>query len=106
MAERSVWHIAEAKPIAKGGGSSCCRKRTRILWAPASALSRAPAFPTTLKLECGSPSLAVISARVIHTTAWLDAGGRMIDIFAPPRIDFSTKPGWGGNADEYPMPAI
>jgi hypothetical protein len=48
----------------------------------------------------------VISARVIHTTAWLDAGGRMIDIFAPPRIHFSTKPGWVRNADEYPMPAI
>jgi hypothetical protein len=55
-------------------------------------------------VRCGSPSLTVIPARTIHTTAWFGPG-RMIDIFAPPRMDFSAKPGWVRNAADYPMPA-
>jgi hypothetical protein len=54
-------------------------------------------------VRCGSPSLTVIPAGTIHTTAWFGPG-RMIDIFAPPRMDFSTKPGWVRNAADYPMP--
>lgn len=57
-------------------------------------------------LEVGSPSVVVIPSKVVHTSrnvgnerSWL------IDIFAPPRVDFSKKPGLVINADEYPMPA-
>ncbi len=57
-------------------------------------------------LEIGSPSVTISPAKVVHTsrnvgdnTSWL------IDIFAPPRLDFSRRPGMVLNADEYPMPA-
>ncbi len=57
-------------------------------------------------VEYRSPALLVIPANLVHTTAY--AGGDpnwFIDVFSPPRVDFSEKPGWVRNADEYPMPA-
>ena len=57
-----------------------------------------------LIVPCGSPSLTVIPAGTIHTTVWHDTGGRMIDIFAAPRADFSARPGWVRNAADYPVP--
>ncbi|MCK9508712.1 MAG: hypothetical protein M0Q54_09780 [Pigmentiphaga sp.] len=56
-------------------------------------------------VEIGAPSLTVIPAQVIHTSRNLSEGDSwLIDIFGPPRLDFSRKPGLVCNADEYPMP--
>lgn len=58
-------------------------------------------------IEMGSPSLMVIPPKVIHTSRNVNDGGSwLFDIFAPPRMDFSSKPGMVCNADEYPLPAV
>jgi len=54
-----------------------------------------------------SPSVLVIPARVIHTSQNVgDGSAWLIDIFAPPRMDFSSKPGFVLNAEDYPTPNV
>lgn len=58
-------------------------------------------------IEIGSPSVTIIPAKVVHTSHNIGpARSWLIDIFAPPRVDFSKKPGFVCNADDYPMPAV
>jgi quercetin dioxygenase-like cupin family protein len=52
-----------------------------------------------------SPSILVIPAGVVHTTQDIGEGVTwLVDIFGPPRMDFSAKPGFVLNERDYPMP--
>ncbi|OWT66172.1 hypothetical protein CEY11_00005 [Candidimonas nitroreducens] len=55
-------------------------------------------------MRVGSPSALSIPDRLIHTTQAMEAGCRIIDVFGPPRMDFSLVPGMVLNGHEYPMP--
>ncbi|MXO67099.1 hypothetical protein [Altericroceibacterium endophyticum] len=55
--------------------------------------------------KCLSPSVCVIPPKVIHTSAPTDPESNvLVDIFSPPREDFSDMPGWVLNAADYPRP--
>ncbi len=57
--------------------------------------------------EISSPSVTIIPARVVHTSR--NIGSRrswLVDVFAPPRMDFSTRPGFVLNEADYPMPGV
>lgn len=70
----------------------------RSPWLPDSTQWRADEH-----LEIGSPSALVIPPRLIHTTQAMAAGCWIIDVFGPPRMDFSLTPGLVINHDDYPM---
>ncbi|WP_295551088.1 hypothetical protein [uncultured Pseudacidovorax sp.] len=56
-------------------------------------------------IQVGSPSLTVIPPKVIHTSRNTNDGGAwLLDIFAPPRMDFAGKPGKVANEHDYPLP--
>ncbi|MEV0163892.1 hypothetical protein [Nonomuraea fuscirosea] len=56
-------------------------------------------------VRVASPAVAIIPPPTVHTSQALGEGAHLlIDIFSPPRADFSAKQGWVLNADEYPAP--
>lgn len=72
----------------------------RVTWTPDSSTWRDDEHRHTV-----APAVVVIPPPLIHTS---QAVGSMrhwlVDVFAPPRLDFSQRPGWVLNEDDYPMP--
>lgn len=56
-----------------------------------------------IHMKVASPSVLIIPAGVIHTSQGVAGEGmRLVDVFSPPRMDFSER-GWVDNAADYPL---
>jgi mannose-6-phosphate isomerase-like protein (cupin superfamily) len=51
--------------------------------------------------EIATPSVCVIPPPTVHTTQGVGPHQQLIDLFSPPRVDFSTS-GWVVNSADYP----
>ncbi|WP_285042167.1 hypothetical protein [Plantibacter sp. LMC-P-059a] len=72
------------------------RHHIRYPWGPDSSQWRADEHE-----EIGTPSICIIPPPTVHTTQGVGPHQQLLDIFAPPRVDFSAS-GWVLNADDYP----
>ena len=68
----------------------------RYPWGPDSTQWRADE-----SREIATPSICIIPPPTIHTTQGIGSHQQLIDIFSPPRDDFSAS-GWVLNAEDYP----
>jgi hypothetical protein len=72
----------------------------RVPWTPDSSTWRNDEHQ-----RCEAPAVVVIPPPLVHTSQSVEQMHHwLIDVFAPPRRDFSERPGWVRNADEYTMP--
>jgi hypothetical protein len=72
----------------------------RVPWTPDSSTWRDDQHQ-----RCIAPAVVVIPPPLVHTSQAVEHMHHwLIDVFAPPRRDFSERPGWVRNADDYPMP--
>ena len=73
----------------------------RTPWTP-----RLSGWKPDVHQRLGAPSVAIIPPPAIHTSQSVaDRRNALIDVFAGPRRDFSSRPGWVLNAADYPMPS-
>jgi hypothetical protein len=55
---------------------------------------------------CSSPAVTIIPPPTVHTSQSVGhMRHQLVDIFCPPRTDFSERPGWVLNHDDYPLPS-